>query len=235
MGENDIIEGISVVIPSYQEAENLEKVLPDLKEALSAIGIPFEILCVDTMNAMDNTEEVCNDHGATYVRRKGGNNYGDAIRTGFGLARYAYTVVMDGDGSHDPKYIKEFYGEIQHGYDLVIGSRYTKGGDTQNPLLLKLMSYILNLAYRVLFRIKAKDISDSFRMYRTAQIHILELFCADFDIVEEILIKLVRLKKDYAIKEVPICFEERKAGVSKRNLGKFIAGYLKTIWKLKGL
>ena len=229
------MEGISVVIPSYQEAENLRNLLPVLKENLSATGVPFEILCVDTMGAMDDTEEVCRDYGATYVRRTGGNNYGNAVRTGIASARYGYTVVMDGDGSHDPKYIKDFYGEIQHGYDLVIGSRYTKGGDTQNPFVLRAMSYMLNLTYRLFFGIKVKDISDSYRIYRTEQIQALSLSCSNFDIVEEILIKLAMTKKDYAIREVPILFEERKAGVSKRNLGKFILSYISTIWNLKRL
>ena len=129
--------GISVIIPSYQEAENLKNILPNLKANLVSIGIPYEILCVDTIEKMDDTEKVCNECGATYVKRQGGNNYGDAIRTGFRTAQYEYTVVMDGDGSHDPKYIKDFYTEIQNGHDLIIGSRYTKGGNTQNPFILK--------------------------------------------------------------------------------------------------
>ena len=225
--------GISVIIPSYQEAENLRNILPVLKENLSAVGVPFEILCVDTMEKMDDTEDVCVSCGATYVKRTGGNNYGNAIRTGFATAQYEYTVVMDGDGSHDPKYINDFYKEIQNGHDLIIGSRYTKGGDTQNPFVLKAMSYVLNVTYRILFGIKAKDVSDSYRMYRTEQIQALSLECSNFDIVEEILIKLCMKKKNYDIKEVPIYFEERKKGVSKRKLGKFILSYLETIKRLK--
>ncbi len=226
-------DGISVVIPSYQEAENLKNILPRLNESLSVIGVPHEILCVDTMEPMDDTKEVCDSLGATYVKRQGGNNYGDAIRTGFKAVQYEFAVVMDGDGSHDPKSIKDFYEEIKKGHDLIIGSRYTKGGDTQNPFVLKAMSYVLNLTYRILFGIKAKDVSDSYRMYRSEQIQALSLECDNFDIVEEILIKLAMSKKGYDIKEVPIYFEERKKGVSKRKLGKFILSYLETIKRLK--
>ena len=226
-------KGISVIIPSYQEAENLKNILPYLKEELSLIGVPFEILCVDTKEKMDDTEVVCSTCGATYIQRQIGNNYGDAIRTGFKTAQYEYTVVMDGDGSHDPKYIKDFYSEIHGGHDLIIGSRYIKGGNTQNPFILKAMSYILNVTYRVLFGIKVKDVSDSYRMYRTDQIHVLSLECSNFDIVEEILIKLCMSKKNYDIKEVPIYFRERREGVSKRKLGKFILSYLETIKRLK--
>lgn len=226
-------EGISVVIPSYQEGENLRNILPRLGEQLSAIGVPYEILCIDTMEPMDDTEAVCKECSATYVRRAGGNNYGDAIRTGFQTARYAYTVIMDGDGSHDPSYIREFYEAIKKGPDLIIGSRYTKGGDTENPLILKAMSYILNVSYRLVFGIRVKDVSDSYRMYRTEQVQALMLECDNFDIVEEILIKLSMSKKPYDIQEVPIYFAERKAGVSKRKLGKFILSYLETMLQLK--
>lgn len=226
-------EGISIVIPAYQEAENLRNILPKIRQELDALQVPYEVLVVDTMTKMDDTETVCKENSFSYVPRQGGNNYGDAIRTGFKTAQYAYTVVMDGDGSHDPKHVKEFLQEIQSGYDLIIGSRYTKGGNTQNPFVLKVMSYILNVTYRIFFGIKAKDISDSFRMYRTEQIQSIPLECDNFDIVEEILIKLAMSKKDYSIKEIPITFEERKAGFSKRSLGKFILSYLSTIKRLK--
>ncbi|MCR5621484.1 MAG: glycosyltransferase [Treponema sp.] len=228
-------EGISVVIPSYQEGENLKNILPRLNGELSGIGVPYEILCVDTMEPLDDTEAVCRGSGATYVKRAGGNNYGDAIRTGFRTAQYKYTVVMDGDGSHDPKCIKEFYEEIQKGHDLIIGSRYTKGGDTENPFILKAMSYVLNVTYRLMFGIQVKDVSDSYRMYRTEQTQALTLECDNFDIVEEILIKLSMSRKGYDIKEIPIYFEERKAGVSKRKLGRFILSYIATMRRLKAI
>ena len=226
-------DGISVVIPAYQEAENLRSILPVLRHELDATGLPYEILVVDTMTSMDDTESVCAENACSYIPRQGGNNYGDAIRTGFMTAQYKYTVVMDGDGSHDPKCIKEFYEEIQKGHDLIIGSRYTKGGNTKNPFILKAMSYVLNVTYRLMFGIQVKDVSDSYRMYRTEQVRSLELECDNFDIVEEILIKLSMSRKGYDIKEVPIYFEERKAGVSKRKLGRFILSYIGTIRRLK--
>ena len=226
-------DGISIVIPSYQEAENLKNILPLCHAAIKDISVPYEIICVDTMEPLDNTETVCQECSARYIKRTGGNDYGDAIRTGFSAAQYSYTVVMDGDGSHDPKYIRAFYEAIQEGHDLIIGSRYIKGGGTQNPFVLKAMSYILNVTYRILFGINAKDISDSYRMYRTKQIQGLTLECQNFDIVEELIIKLALSKKNYDIKEVPIYFEEREYGTSKRKLGKFVLSYLRTIKKLK--
>mgnify|MGYP007056182815 FL=1 len=84
-----------------------------------------------------------------------------------------------------------------------------------------------------MFGIRVKDVSDSYRMYRTEQTQALVLECDNFDIVEEILIKLSMSRQPYDIREVPIYFEERKAGVSKRKLGKFILSYLATMRRLK--
>lgn len=222
---------ISIVLPAYLEAENLKNILPDIHKVLSEIE--HEILVVDTMEPMDNTEEVCKINNAIYTPRNGGNFYGDAIRTGFQKVSGKYTVIMDADGSHNPKEILNFYREMETGkYDLVIGSRYCKGGYTDNPAILRFMSWALNVAYRVIFGLKVKDVSDSYRMYKSEQIKKLNLECENFDIVEEILIKLSLNNALFQIKEVPISFNKRAAGESKRDLAKFIKSYLKTIRRL---
>nr|MBQ4456972.1 glycosyltransferase [Clostridia bacterium] len=225
---------ISVILPSYKEAENLKNILPKLNETLSKKGINYEILVIDTMEPMDESEDVCRVNGAKYIRRENGNMYGDAIRTGFAHTDSKYTVVMDADGSHDPSCIVQFYDTMKSGdCDMVIGSRYCKGGQTDNNLILQAMSWMLNLTYRVVFGIKAKDISNSFRMYKTADTKGLKLECDNFDIVEEILIKLNYMNKDFSIKEIPIRFNKRDKGESKRDLFKFIFSYLKTMKRLK--
>ena len=224
---------ISIILPAYQEAENLKNILPKLHESLKQLGVPYEILIIDTMQPMDDTREICYNNNASYFPREGGNLYGDAIRTGFFHAQGKYTVVMDADGSHNPEDIIRFYKEMKSGnYDLVIGSRYCKGGYTDNNFILKSMSWILNVTYRILFHLKVKDVSDSFRMYKTNQLKKLELECDNFDVVEEILIKLSLLKQEFVTKEVPISFNKRVEGESKRDLGKFIKSYLKTINRL---
>lgn len=224
---------ISVILPAYKEAENLEKILPGLHAALKKMNVPYEILVVDTMEAMDGTPEICRKHACTYLRRRGGNMYGDAMRTGIAEASGEYIVVMDADGSHEPKIISKFYHEVtENGFDLVIGSRYCKGGNSHNGPILKFMSWILNVTYRIIFHLDVKDVSDSFRMYRAGQLKALELECENFDIVEEILIRLSLKFQDIRIKEVPIYFNKRVYGESKRDLFKFIKSYLKTIRRL---
>jgi dolichol-phosphate mannosyltransferase len=225
---------ISVVIPAYHEAENLEELIPRLDAALLQIRQPYEILVIDTMSKTDNTEEICKKNKCVYINRKNGNGYGDAIRTGISKVSNKYLVIMDADGSHNPDDIIKFYKEIKNGYDLIIGSRYIAGGNSHNGLILKLMSYVLNITYRIFFNIKAKDISNSFRMYHTEQLKSLILECNNFDIVEEIIIKLSISISPFRLLEVPIFFNQRKHGESKRDLVKFILTYMTSIKKLLG-
>ncbi len=219
-------EGISVIIPAYQEAENLKIILPKLQNILNSIA--HEVLVIDTLETMDNTDSICSDNECMYIHRENGNFYGDAIRTGIKYSRYTRVVIMDADGSHNPEEILTFYSKSKQ-YDMVIGSRYCKGGYTDNPLMLQLMSYILNMTYRLFFGIKVKDVSNSFRMYYGPHLKELDLVCDNFDIVEEILIRLTRLHPKYQIYETPILFNKRIYGESKRDLWKFIISYIKTM------
>lgn len=140
---------------------------------------------------------------------------------------------MDADGSHNPHDILRFYHEMKKKrYTLIIGSRYCKGGCTDNNFVLRFMSWVLNVTYRVAFGLEVKDVSDSFRMYYAECVKQLELECDNFDIVEEILIKLKYSVKDFEVKEIPISFHKRAEGESKRDLVKFIGSYLKTMKKL---
>ncbi len=224
---------ISVILPAYKESENIKSLLPKLNKALIDLKIDYEILVIDTMKPMDNSEQICIDNNVTYINRHGGNLYGDAIRTGISAAIGNYIVIMDSDGSHNPEDIKRFYVEINKNNDnLIIGSRYCKGGNSHNGYMLKSMSWILNFTYRIVFGLKVKDVSDSFRMYEAKKLKNITLECENFDIVEEILIRLKLKYKDLKIKEVPIYFNKRIYGESKRDLIKFVKSYLRTMVKL---
>lgn len=224
---------ISIVLPAYQEAECLKSILPRLHEVLKTKDLEYEILVIDTVTPMDETEKVCEENNVRYIPRENGNLYGDAIRTGFQKGQGSFLVVMDADGSHNPEDILRFYEAMKDGkYNLIIGSRYCKGGYTDNNFILQFMSYVLNFTYRLLFGLKVKDVSDSFRMYRMEDLRKINLECDNFDIVEEILIKLYFQIDNFSVKEIPISFNKRAAGESKRDLVKFILSYLKTIKKL---
>jgi dolichol-phosphate mannosyltransferase len=223
---------LTVIIPSYLEEENLRIILPRLNNELLKINDTYEILIIDTMQAMDNTKDVCFQNNAIYIPREIGNNYGNAIRTGIRYAKGEYTIIMDADGSHSPEFIEKLY-KYKNEYDIVIASRYVTGGSTDNIKSLILMSYITNLTYSIILNLPYKDISNSFKLYRTDYLKELKLKCMNFDIVEEILYKIKKNHKDVKIIEIPFNFKERMFGHTKRKLILFVVTYIITIIKLR--
>ncbi len=223
---------LSIIIPAYLEGANLPDLLPQIQTAAAALTPDYEIVILDTETPMDDTPTVCAAMGVRHVPRQGGNQYGDAIRTGIREAQGKYLLCMDADGSHSPSYFASMWAQ-RDGFDIVIGSRYAPGGKTENPAVLIWMSYLVNLTFRVAFSIRAKDVTNSFRLYRRSVLTPLRLESSDFDILEEILIKAVTHRPPARITEVPVTFERRKAGESKRKLVQFAFGYLATLRKLR--
>jgi dolichol-phosphate mannosyltransferase len=219
---------LSVVMPAYREADALRKLLKQLVPQVSKLTDSFEIIVVDSIVSLDETPEICRQYGVRHVHRMGGDAYGDAVRTGIGLSSGEFVLLMDADGSHNPTDIGRLWTE-RNDCDIVIGSRYVTGGHTENPIVLIGMSRILNLVYRFAFGLRVNDVSNSFRLYRGDQVRSIQLVSSDFDIVEEILIRLVFGQASASVAEIPITFEQRKAGKSKRNLPALLASYIGTI------
>jgi dolichol-phosphate mannosyltransferase len=145
-------------------------------------------------------------------------------------------LVLDSDGSHNPIYIPDIYNKFITGYDVVIGSRYTKGGKTEDAVTSRIMSHILNGVFRIVTGVKAKDLSTNFRIYRADVLREITLTSVNYDVLEEVLL-LMKLKigKDFKVGEIPITFNKRIAGESKRRLIPFIISYLKTMFRLIGI
>lgn len=223
---------LSVVLPAYQEEENLRLILPRLKDVLRSLNIEHEILVIDTMSPLDKTQMICERFEVRYIPRRGGNLYGDAVRTAIEEIKGQFVVFMDADGSHTPEFLKELV-ERRNQSDVVIASRYIEGGYTENPPSLILMSRILNWTYSLVLGLKCKDVSNSFKLYRTDWLKEIGLVCDNFDIIEEILFKITRNHPDTRILEIPFSFKKRMFGQTKRNLLLFIAGYLLTMIKLR--
>ena len=223
---------LSVILPAYQESDNLKFILPELKEVLNSLGEVYQIIVVDTNVPLDETFKVCLEHQVEHVKRTPTNSYGDAIRSGISNASGDRILIMDADGSHAPSFIIKLYDKSSKS-SLVIASRYVNGGSSDNPLILQLMSRIVNLTYRFFLGVKCCDVSNSFRLYDANALKNLNLRSSDFDIVEEILVKLIRDDSKIVIIEVPYHFNNRKYGKTKRNLVKFFFSYVSTLIKLK--
>jgi len=222
---------LSIVLPAYEEAENLRILLPALKEAAKILTPRCEILVVDTAHPRDATPQVCADTGVKYVPRRGGDCYGHAVRTGIADSRGSRVFLMDADGSHNPGILPALWMKREEA-DLIIASRYMPGGKTENPAILIFMSLMVNVVFRVVLRLPCRDVSNSFRLYRGEDLRALRPECDNFDIVEEILVLLSCEHPGYRIHEVPSTFEERKAGKTKRRLVAFAFSYLAVLWRL---
>lgn len=222
---------LSVILPAYEEAENLEMLLPALQGVLSGMAIPYEIVVVDASIPRDATQSICERHAARYVPRVGGALYGHAIRTAQTIARGRYVITMDADGSHGPSFITQLWAYRDQA-GIVVASRYVSGGQTENPAILIFMSMVVNYVFRIVLGLRCADVSNSFRLYQGDEFRGLTLNCDHFDIVEEILIKLYFARPNYIVKEIPFTFEKRKAGKTKRKLLTFAIGYAFTLIRL---
>ncbi len=223
---------LSIIIPAYLEEENLRVILPRLNKAIEGLTDSYEILVIDTMQSMDNTPQVCKENHAVCINRENGNYYGDAVRTGIAKASGKWILFMDADGSHSPEFIKALY-EFRDAYDIVIASRYVKGGGSDNDRLSKLMSLVVNVTFSWFLNLGCRDVSNSFKLYRSEILKGLNLKSNNFEVIEELLVKVKRKYPGLKIKEVPFFFKERMFGRTKRDLVAFIFSYLVILIKLK--
>lgn len=220
------------MIPAYLEEENLRILLPRITEVMAREGAPYEVVVVDTVKALDATEEACRLHGARCVRRAPSDSFGSAVRTGIEEARGDWVLFMDADGSHPPEFIPRLL-ERRTDSDLVIASRYVEGGYTENARPLIWMSRAVNVCYGVVLGIRLKDISNSFKLYRGSLLRDLALRADNFDVIEEVLYKIVRRHPDVRMTEVPFTFKSRMFGDTKRNLVSFTVTYVFTLLRLR--
>lgn len=224
---------LSVVLPAYQEEENLRLLLPRLCAVLANLGVRSEVLVIDTSRPRDHTREACEEHpGVRHIPRRGSDTFGAAYSTGISESKGRHVIFMDADGSHTPEFIPELY-QYANDYHVVVASRYVEHGDTENPQHLIVMSRVLNWTYTKILDIDCKDVSNSFKVYQGPLLRSLELHCDNFDIIEEILVKLKRKQPDLRIKEIPFLFKKRMFGQTKRNLVLFTTTYLATLARLR--
>lgn len=218
-----------VVLPTFNEAPNL----PPLVDAIRAAVPGVRILVVDDRSP-DGTgaiaEEVAaRDAGLAVLHRDGRRGFGGALTEGFrrALADGAEAIVtMDCDFSHDPAEIPRLLGALEDA-DLVIGSRYRAGGTIQAwSLYRRLLSAAANSFVRVLYRLPARDCTSGFRAYRRNALEAVpwdRLHSPGYSFLVEVLYWASRASHA-RVREVPICFTERRAGTSKMGWREIFAG-----------
>ena len=223
---------LSVVLPAFPEEENLRLLLPRIRAVCAELTDAYEIVVVDAATELDGTRRLCADQGVRHVTRVGGDQYGDAVRTGIAQARGRRVVFMDADGSHAPDFLAQLWAHREDA-DIVIASRYVEGGSTENSAALVLMSRLVNVGYRWVLGLKCRDVSNSFKLYPADALKGVTLTCDNFDVVEELLYKIVKVRPRTRILEIPFTFRKRLHGETKRDLVAFVFSYATTLARLR--
>ena len=215
-----------VIIPTYNEIENIEVILTAIFSQYSQI----HVLVVDD-NSPDLTAQKVEALQASYanrlflLKRSGKLGLGTAYIEGFKwcLSRhYEFIFEMDADFSHDPKDLKLLYEacKMQHA-DVAVGSRYIKGVNVVNwPLSRVLLSYGASLYVRLITGMRVLDPTAGFVCYKRSVLESIDLNTIRFiGYAFQIEMKYTAYKKNFNIKEIPIIFTDRLHGVSKLNKG----------------
>ena len=227
-----------VIIPTYNEAENILKIIPEVLKN-STPENEFSILVVDD-NSPDGTAamvEGMNNDKVNILKREKKSGLGTAYLAGFRYAiknEYDFVFEMDADFSHDPKYLKGFIDKINEGYDLVIGSRYINGISVLNwPIRRLILSYLASMYTRIVTGLKVMDTTAGFMCYRVSALKQIDLDQVKSNGYSfQIEMKFKFYKKGFRITETPILFIDRREGESKMSRKVVYEAYF-MVWKLK--
>lgn len=218
-----------VIIPTYNEKENIENII----RAVFALDKCFHILVIDD-GSPDGTAAIVHRLIDTefadrlFIKERSGKlGLGTAYISGFKWAlehNYDYIFEMDADFSHDPNDLPRLYAACHdEGYDVAIGSRYVSGVNVVNwPIGRVLMSYFASKYVRFVTGFNVHDTTAGFKCYRRCVLESIPLDQVRFKgYAFQIEMKYTAYKMGYKIKEVPVIFVNRREGVSKMNGGIF--------------
>jgi len=214
---------VCVTVPTYNERENITDLIKEITSVLKNNGIDGRIFVVDD-NSPDGTADAVKALMAEYpvdiLIRRAKCGLGAAYKDAFKMIikkDYDVIVSMDADFSHDPKYIPALIEKIKSGADLVVGSRYMKGGRRVDcPYYKVLMSHMANLFVRLIDSLPITDVTTGYRAYRREVFEKIDLdrvASKGFEFLMEMIYRAHYLK--FRIDQVPIVFVYRKKGKSK--------------------
>ena len=229
--DRDVVDGdtplVSVVLPTYNEAETIVDVVDELLETINTkrtTGVDVEVIVVDD-DSPDETWRIAReafdeDDRVRVLRRTDDQGLSSAVLDGFRDARGRFAVCMDADGQHPADRVDELVDELVLGADLVVGSRHVDGGEIDGwPVSRKVTSKVATLLARA-FVGPAREITDPMSGFFAVD---RETF--DDDVLDaadphgyKILLELAALVPEAEIREVPITFRARQAGESKLTL-----------------
>ena len=225
-----------VVIPTYNERENVALVLP----RVLAADPRLEVLVVDD-SSPDGTAEIVESFASQedrvhLLRRPGKEGLGAAYLAGFDWALerdYGLVLEMDADLSHDPQHLPEFLA-LAETHDLIVGSRYMRGVTVVNwPMARLVLSWLANWYARVVTGIPLHDLTSGFKCYRREVLEHLrlgEIHSNGYAFQIETVFRAWR--SGYRVVEMPIVFVDRNVGVSKMSK-RIVLEAIWMVWRMR--
>jgi dolichol-phosphate mannosyltransferase len=218
---------ITLVVPVYNEEDNI---IPFMKEVKEHLFIPHRICLIfdhpDDSTLRKRGEILKIDPTVVFIYNTIGAGIINALKTGFQISRTRYIVAIMADLSDTPETINSMYAKIQEGYDLVVASRYCKGGKKiGGPQIKYYLSLIGNLSLHHLTKIPTHDMTNAFIIHKREVIEQLNIrSTGGFEVTMEIIAKTFIL--GYRITEVPTINQDRRTGISKFKIIRWIAKYI---------
>ncbi len=232
---------ISVIIPAYNEEENIEAIVKAIENNLKKthFGKSYEIIVVED-NSSDKTpgiiDKLSKRDNFIALHRYSKRGLFSAVTDGINISNGKYILTLDADFSHPPDLIPKMVSYCEK-YDAVIASRYTKGGEMKAPFFRVYGSKILNWLCIFISGIEVSDFGGQFRLFNKSQ-YLKIKFRNESRFAEYGIELFYRAKKlGFKVKEVPFAYKFREAGSSK--MGNIIKlpllglNYLKTAFKLR--
>ncbi|MCH1582056.1 MAG: polyprenol monophosphomannose synthase [Flavobacteriales bacterium] len=225
-----------VIIPTYNEKENITRMLDTVMSLTPQRGKPFHVLVVDD-GSPDGTGDLVRTAQAAHpgrihlLERAGKLGLGTAYIAGFkwGLNEgYDYLFEMDADFSHNPKDLERLREACMDGAGVAVGSRYTQGGGVSNwPWHRIAMSYGASIYVNVVLQLGVKDPTAGFKCYRAETLRTIRLDNIHFiGYAFQIEMKYNAKQLGFRIAEVPITFVDRELGTSKMSLNIFKEAFI---------
>ncbi|MBI3190738.1 glycosyltransferase [archaeon] len=199
---------------------------------MNKLNIKWEIVFLNN-HSSDRTGELAKqnarrDKRVRVIQRYNRENkdLGSSLREGFKNCNGKYIIIMDADLSHDPEDIKDIFVH-RHDADIIIGSRFTKGGKSDMPLTRVFISKTYNFLVNLILGVRVGDITTGFKLYKKDVLDSLKLVNNGFGLHVEILLKAVH--KGYTTKEIPIHYRTRTEEKSKLSYAKQFKRYAEPV------
>ncbi|NOY38138.1 MAG: polyprenol monophosphomannose synthase [Chlorobi bacterium] len=229
-------EKVLVIIPTYNEKENIRRIIPAIHKNLP----DADILVVDDHSPDGTARTVTdfNDPKVFLLERKGKLGLGTAYIAGFNWAldkSYEYMFEMDADFSHDPEDLPRLLETCKNGADVAIGSRYISGVNVVNwPLGRIMISVGASMYVRMITGLPVKDATAGFKCYRRTVLETISLDkIRSIGYAFQIEMKFLAWKHGFILREIPIIFKDRTVGSSKMSGGIFgeaVWGVIRMKW-----